>query len=607
MKLPKTTLALLLPTLSIGLIGCGGGDSDSAPTTTTPKSTVITGQFIDSAVSGLQYDCGDDYNGQTDTEGKFETLEGNKCQFSLNGFDLGSVTVSSDSLVVTPYSIAVDTTKAVKIAALLQSIDADGNPENGISVEDFDGTQLPSNLLDQEEQAFLQALEEVGVAIANLVSFVDAKKHLDGNVPELKGFHSLAVAEIINDVEANLPNLHTLNFQQKLAEYQAILDKGDDSNNADIEVLKAILDIAYILNDDAVKQRIQFDYSQVENPLFAYDSLLPQAIDYAINHNADVVLGANIDRALASTDSESKMLFELANKLVTASDKLAISFAEVNRVAKYDPSDEGMITYQDAHAVRTVALTVANILSTISAYNAGSDVNYLVHTESNVTVKAVKYGYDPDTSFSEYTSLGSVDYQITSVEYNLASYNPVTWMEDPTVFTLRQDPKYLVQALTSLKAAIATVNTKLNLTEYFTAAELADLKPVLTNLHAHLQSPADDVMLFELSDDDVKVTLDILSAYALNTAVGRQDLNIERNQYSCTVDEKLSKVTNVPFCSEEGIRGYYLGNDGQYDYWLEGKYAEHQLEFSVIGGKSEGIIKSCEEKPRDGEFVTCEI
>ncbi|WP_305373151.1 hypothetical protein [Photobacterium leiognathi] len=604
MRYPKTALALLIPALSIGLVGCGGSDSDSSAPE--PEKTVIDAKFIDSAVSGLTYVCGEN-NGQTDSEGLFKTEEGQQCDFSLNSFKLGSTKVSADSSIVTPYAIAGTASHAVKIASLLQSIDADGNPENGINVAEYDASKLPTDLFDKEEAEFLKALTDAGVPAENVVSFADAKKHLDAHVPEVKGFHSLAVEKIVKDIEAIIPELHKENYQAKLAEYKQILDQGDDSNNADIDVLKAVIEIAEVLNDEHVKQRVEFDYSQVDD-LFNYDSLLPQAIDYAINKTPELIIKGDFNNALASTDADAKLLFTLANKLITASDKLAVSFADVNRVATYTQSEENHLTYQNAQSLRAVALTVANMLSTIAAYNAGSDENYLVQTAKNLVVKAGKYGdVNPDPVEYEHGYVGSVDYPIASSEYDLASAFPVKWIEDKTVFTLRQDPIYLATALKSLSDAVEIAETKVDLSEYLTKEELEELQPLLANLNQHLQADNGADVLFDFSDTDVKAKLNIQAAYNLNTAIGREDLAISENKYTCEIDNEMSKFTNSPTCYIQKYKGEYLGYDDDYGYMLEGMPASHELNFTVIGGKLDTIVPSCEEKNDEGVFVQCEF
>ena len=58
---------------------------------------------------------------------------------------------------------------------------------------------------------------------------------------------------------------------------------------------------------------------------------------------------------------------------------------------------------------------------------------------------------------------------------------------------------------------------------------------------------------------------------------------------------------------EEYYKGEYLGHDDNYGYLLEGMPARHELNFTVIGGKLNTIVTSCEEKNSDGVFVQCDF
>jgi len=106
--------------LSIGLSGCGGGDSSSSTQTG-------VGYYVDSAVSGVHYQCGDQ-NGTTDAEGKFTFQKGEDCTFTLGDVVLKKV----------PSAELVNEAKIVEnnvtVAAFLQTLDVDGNASNGIEI-----------------------------------------------------------------------------------------------------------------------------------------------------------------------------------------------------------------------------------------------------------------------------------------------------------------------------------------------------------------------------------------------------------------------------------------------------------------------------------------
>lgn len=101
-------------------------NNDSAP-------KIKQGQFIDSAVQGLRYTSGNQ-SGTTDANGQFSYEEGGDIQFYIGGIFLGKATGSS---IVTPIDLVEDATDlshptVINITRFLQTLDDDGNPENGI-------------------------------------------------------------------------------------------------------------------------------------------------------------------------------------------------------------------------------------------------------------------------------------------------------------------------------------------------------------------------------------------------------------------------------------------------------------------------------------------
>ena len=99
------------------------GDSSSGN-----ENQIHKGTFTDSAVAGINYVCGEQV-GVTDLEGKFTYQSGDACTFKLGDFSLGSISnMSAENPIITPFDVAKDDEQAIKIASLLQTIDADGNP-----------------------------------------------------------------------------------------------------------------------------------------------------------------------------------------------------------------------------------------------------------------------------------------------------------------------------------------------------------------------------------------------------------------------------------------------------------------------------------------------
>jgi len=123
---------------ALALSACGGGGSD------TPTAVVgaQTGVFVDSAVEGLSYETSSGVKGTTDAQGHFKYNEGDTVTFKLGGVTLGSGKATG---TVTPAHIAggEDNNKFTNLLVLLQSLDTDGDPSNGITLPaSLDGTKI---------------------------------------------------------------------------------------------------------------------------------------------------------------------------------------------------------------------------------------------------------------------------------------------------------------------------------------------------------------------------------------------------------------------------------------------------------------------------------
>ncbi|MEH6490554.1 carboxylesterase/lipase family protein [Halopseudomonas sp.] len=120
-------LALALAPM-LTLSGCLDGDSDDDD----PSS----GTFVDSPVSGLDYQGPRVGTAQTSGDGKFKYFPGETISFAIGDLPLGSA-IGADEL--TPLSItegasAASDTRVSNMLVLLQSLDADGDLNNGIQI-----------------------------------------------------------------------------------------------------------------------------------------------------------------------------------------------------------------------------------------------------------------------------------------------------------------------------------------------------------------------------------------------------------------------------------------------------------------------------------------
>jgi len=117
-------------TLCVSLAACGGGGNGTTATAPAP----LSGVFVDSAVSGFRY-ATTTYDGGTDQDGMFMYARGERVTFSIGDIDFPIVAAAS---LLTPFDLAGTTdtgdTVLVNMARLLQTLDTDGDVDNGITI-----------------------------------------------------------------------------------------------------------------------------------------------------------------------------------------------------------------------------------------------------------------------------------------------------------------------------------------------------------------------------------------------------------------------------------------------------------------------------------------
>ncbi len=158
----------------ISFIGCGGGSSSDEETDTVNLGDIGTVSYKDSAISGVAYVCGSQ-SGVTDKNGTLSFVVGKGCTFTL-----GSVLLRE----VHPSELQVNGTlweTNIPRAAILQTLDSDKDPSNGITINEATITTISSLGFDkipettQEIEAIRTVLENNGFTI---VSEADAEAHL---------------------------------------------------------------------------------------------------------------------------------------------------------------------------------------------------------------------------------------------------------------------------------------------------------------------------------------------------------------------------------------------------------------------------------------------
>ena len=166
----------------LALTACGGGSS-------TNDVKTGTAYYLDSAVAGVNYKCGN-REGITGVDGSFTFEEGEGCTFYLGDIKLRDM--DKAQLIDGAKIVEED----IKVATLLQTLDSDGNPDNGITIKEEvveamatalsenggDGT-LPDTVTELE--VLVASLEQVEGYDGHVVSESDAQTHLDGTKTEV--------------------------------------------------------------------------------------------------------------------------------------------------------------------------------------------------------------------------------------------------------------------------------------------------------------------------------------------------------------------------------------------------------------------------------------
>ena len=125
-----TLLFFIFATLN----ACGGGGGGGGGGGSGSSSSSLSGIFVDSPVVGINYSTASGA-GITDSSGGYRYLAGESVTFSIGNINLPSVVANS---TITPLDIAnttdINNQVASNILILLQSLDSDGDPSNGVQI-----------------------------------------------------------------------------------------------------------------------------------------------------------------------------------------------------------------------------------------------------------------------------------------------------------------------------------------------------------------------------------------------------------------------------------------------------------------------------------------
>ena len=145
LRMARNSLLCFFMALGAGfLVACGGGggggNNGGGVVSTFPA------YLVDAPVEGAEYSGPTrPVKDVTGKDGEFEASEG-VFEFSVGATTLGSVRLSSSSAVTPADFIGVDEARAIEIARIMQALDFDGDPQNGISISQSAREGLTVNL-----------------------------------------------------------------------------------------------------------------------------------------------------------------------------------------------------------------------------------------------------------------------------------------------------------------------------------------------------------------------------------------------------------------------------------------------------------------------------
>ena len=165
----KEQILSMIP-LVLALSACGGG-SGSDSSLPTNNSVTASGVFIDAEVKGLTYQSGSSAPRTTDANGTFTYTVGQPLTFSIGGVELGTLT--DGAARCTPDDFVVP----LNIARFLQTLDADGDPANGIDLTlasaALAGTTVSSAVFENGDPVAFAANADIRAAV-NVVAAATA-------------------------------------------------------------------------------------------------------------------------------------------------------------------------------------------------------------------------------------------------------------------------------------------------------------------------------------------------------------------------------------------------------------------------------------------------
>jgi hypothetical protein len=229
MKISKTLLFLF----AAFLLSCTTEEVPDEPVSPEVPAApeLLTGKFMETPVEGLKYRS-ESQEGVTNSNGEFVYEEGEMVEFFVGdikiGEAVGSEKISPVDIAETP-NASVNSDEVKNIAAFLQTLDVDNNPQNGVKITAEVVEALPVSMIDFQETV-ISTLGEIALEVnkntlANLEVVLPEKatQHLAetlGEEFEVSGLEAGPFYNIVENWETRTNNvqwIHEFDSQGRIS------------------------------------------------------------------------------------------------------------------------------------------------------------------------------------------------------------------------------------------------------------------------------------------------------------------------------------------------------------------------------------------------------
>ena len=462
MKLKKIAYGIIL--LSI-LSGCGSSDDSTVEQPVeeqNPTSDIVqpeeditpasnTGVFLDSAVINIGYRT-ETLEGVTNLKGEYSYLAGETVTFFIGDLEFP---VTAAKGIVTPLDLAKATntnnTTVINIIRLLQTLDQDGDPANGLTITDMAisvATQVDFSISESDFQtlpAITSLIANAGQddsTITELVSTADAVAHfkdsLDENEIEIDLAYTVAELEgtslFIAEDEGNGWYYETISFSNGLFTWS------DSDGEIDSGAYSLLADGIISVGDSDHIKRLSFS-----NDLGYTNVCIEETHQEAI----DCTLETDDERAFTSLAAVTKFITSQNGEAEAEEENeldLAFTAAELEGTSFYIAEDEGngwyyeTISFSDSAVYSVLSDGIISIGDDyIRRISFSNDLGYM-----NVCIEGTHQGAIDCTIETDderaFTNLAAVTAFITS-QNESETGSTATSLEGPWVSSCDVDDK----------------------------------------------------------------------------------------------------------------------------------------------------------------------